>query len=72
MRLYLADKMVRLNVTVTYFFRLAHVWRFGRDTDVQWDVLQYMTAGDIPPYVEAYICDMQTKERNHVSLQTMP
>lgn len=65
MRLYLADRLVRHHVTVTYFFRLAYVWRFGKDADVQWDVANYMAGGDPPPYVQAYVQHIQEKEREN-------
>lgn len=71
MRLYLAHKMLQLNVTVTYFFRMAHVAKFGRDVDVQWDVARYLATGVPPPYVESYITEIQEKEKLH-AVQTLP
>lgn len=70
MRLYLAHKMLQLNVTATYFFRLAHVAKFGRDVDVQWDVARYMATGEPPPYVQSYIREIQEKEKQD-ALQTL-
>lgn len=70
MHLYLAEKMSRLDVQPTYFFRLAHQWRFGRDVDVTQDALAYKICGIIPLYVQEYVHHIQ-KGESHV-VQTVP
>lgn len=62
MHLWLADRIARLKTDATYFFRMAHTWRFGKDADVSRDVLEYRHCGIIPLYVREYVCDIQRKE----------
>lgn len=55
---------MRNRVTVTYFFRMAYVWKFKKDADVHKDVEDYMGGADPPPYVQDYVRDIQQKERH--------
>lgn len=70
MHLWLADRMNRLKLEPKQFFRLAHVWRFGKDAHTEHDVLAYQVGGIIPQYVRDYINDIQQKEKGH-AVQTL-
>ena len=59
MHLFIAELMVRHEMSPKYFFRLAHQWRFGRDGRVMQDVHEYNTSGTIPPYVQEYVEHIQ-------------
>jgi hypothetical protein len=52
-----------LQVEPKEFFRLAHIWKFGRDVDTSLDGVLYIEKGEIPPYVRDYVRDIQQKER---------
>lgn len=70
MRLWLADRLLRENITPESFFRSAYIWRFGKIVDISRDVLEYKVAGIVPIYVEAYIQHIQRKERGD-AVQTL-
>ena len=65
MHLYLAEKIRALGTDARSFFRLAHIWRFGKDTTGVLDAQEYVKQGIIPPYVREYIYHIQHKERDH-------
>lgn len=71
MHLWLADRMVRLNLEAKQFFRLAHLWRFGKDAHTDHDALAYSVGGIIPQYVREYVDHIQQKEKDH-AVQTVP
>lgn len=62
--------MCRLKVEPKYFFRLAHQWKFGKDANVERDVLTYQVGHIIPQYVQDYIHELQRKERDN-AVQTV-
>jgi hypothetical protein len=51
----LLDAIHRLNVTVEQFFRMAHLWKFGRDPSLIADVTEYLQHAIVPKYVAEYI-----------------
>lgn len=59
MLLGLCNVMQRLGVNDSRFFRIAHVWAFGRDVDVHCDVLAFRVQQTIPPYVRKYLIHLQ-------------
>ncbi len=59
---FLAYTIHRLDTNASQFFRLAHIWRFGRDVDVAHDVTEYEERATVPPYVQEYIRNIQQKE----------
>ena len=65
MHLYLAEKIRALGTDTRSFFRLAHIWRFGRDTTGVLDAQEYAKLGIFPQYVREYIFHIQKKERDH-------
>lgn len=62
MHLYLAEKIRALGVGKEYFFRMAHMWRFKREGNVQQDLLEYKHGGIIPVYISDYILHLQKEE----------
>lgn len=71
MHLFLADHLVRHKLEPKQFFRVAHVWRFGKDANTEYDVLSYQVGGIIPQYVRDYVDHIQQKEKDH-AVQTVP
>lgn len=55
MLLYLVDTMKRLDLDEQSFFRLAHIWAFGKDVSVADDVAQFRLHSVIPKYVQRYL-----------------
>lgn len=51
----LRRKLDELQMEVHPFFRVAHVWSFGTDPDLNDDVAQYRIHGIIPIYVSKYL-----------------
>ena len=43
------------NLSITEFFRMAHVWYFGKDVDVYIDVEEFNLHGTVPQYVQIYL-----------------
>lgn len=71
MHLWLADRLVRKDLDTKQFFRAAYVWRFGKDANLEHDVLSYQVGGIIPQYVRDYVDHIQQKEKDH-AVQTVP
>lgn len=65
MQLYIADRISRAEGGPKQFFRSAYIWRFGKDANVEHDVLTYQVGGIVPEYVREYVCNMQQKEKGH-------
>ena len=59
---YLNKKLAQLNIDEYKFFRLAHIWRFGKDPDMCLTVYKYRRTGVIPSFVIEYLEQMQKKE----------
>ena len=63
--MYLAHKICELRVETSYFFRMAHQWKFNIDANVSRDVIEYEVAGIVPRYVQDYVQHLQQKEREN-------
>ena len=42
-------------LTIPEFFRMAHVWYFGKDVDVYIDVERFKQTGEVPQYAQIYL-----------------
>jgi hypothetical protein len=47
--------LARERLDLRSFFRSAYIWKFGKDANVERDVLQYKIAGITPRYVAEYV-----------------
>lgn len=55
MNLLLKNALERSKRTEAEFFRMCHIWLFGKDQMCHNDVAQYKLYGVIPKYVQEYI-----------------
>lgn len=55
MNLLLRNALVVSRKTEEEFFRMCHLWRFGKDQMCNDDVAQYKLHGVIPKYVQAWL-----------------
>ncbi len=62
MLLYLKAKLDELRVEDVTFFRMAHLYQYGRDVDVWNDIAQYRLHGIIPSFVVNYLKMLQSRE----------
>ena len=46
-------------LTITEFFRMCHVWYFGKDVDVYIDVERFKQTGEVPQYAQIYLAKYQ-------------
>jgi uncharacterized protein YhfF len=59
MKLFMMNLLRERNLTIGEFFRLAHVWKFGKDRDMSDSVAQYVMHGVIPKFVCEYLKTFQ-------------
>lgn len=64
--------MEQRKLTPFNFFRLAHIFKFGRDVNVANDVAIYNSKGTLPPYVESYVRHIQETECDTLELSLSP
>jgi len=61
MLLYLTNLMDKLNQTPLEFFETAHLWAFGKASNIIPDVYNFVEHGTIPRYVEKYVRHIEEK-----------
>lgn len=59
MLLAIKERLLRLRLDSKTFFRMAHMFCFGRDVDLTEDVRRFETNGVVPKYVERYMAHLQ-------------
>lgn len=59
MLLAIREKLLRLRLDSKTFFRMAHLYCFGRDVDVSADAALFETQGVVPRYVARYMAHLQ-------------
>ena len=63
MLLYFEHKLDQLNMKAKEAFRIAHIWKFGKDVHVTQAYIDYTRHSVLPFYVVEWLKDMQAKEQ---------
>ena len=68
MMMFIRDFVARHDMTLSYFFRMAHYKIFGKDHCGDTDAKAFLSCGDIPPYARKFIAQLQ-EEYNEVQVR---